>query len=163
MIEDIASLLLMVHETYIEPFGGKEELKGLLSFLRDSGLLCNKYLSIIETERIRLKVMEGHMSDSTTEADNSNSMDCSRFYYWLRDIANLVYEDTVDGGRGALHKLLMNHIYPASTAKERSRNRLLQTLSLYDGSITKWILQTDDFLRWWYCTMTLGVSICIRC
>ena len=55
MIDDIASLLLMLYNAYFTrkstfPDGGIEmqELMSILSFLYDSGLLCNKCLSLIE-------------------------------------------------------------------------------------------------------------------
>ena len=175
MIDDIASLLLMLYNAYFTrkstfPDGGIEmqELMSILSFLYDSGLLCNKCLSLIEAERIRVQVMNSEDDDEDdvergefleVDGKGSRCMDSGRFYRLLQEVANLVYEDTGGmNGKMSLHKLLTRHIYPASLSIKGRRHKRLNIFRLITVETLKCLLRFEDLLRIWYCTLTLRID-----
>lgn len=154
MLEDIASLLLILHETYI---GGLEDvnvLAGLLSFLHDSNLLSNEYLSLVEVERIRQKVR----GDSE---ESGNGMSPQEFFAWLKEAACLLYEDTDGKGKTALHNLFTEHIFPCSVSNSGLRNQRLEIFQLLDKPSLTCLIEFEDLLRFWYCNMTIQVTTVI--
>jgi hypothetical protein len=149
VLEDIASLLLMLHETYVGGLDDDDVLSGLLSFLHDSNLLSNEYLSIIEVERIRQKV--------TDFGRNCQGMSPQEFFSWLKEVACLLYEDIDGEGKEALHKLLTDHVFPSTISSSGQRHQRLSVFRLVDKRVLTCIIELEDFIRFWYCSMTLQV------
>lgn len=120
VLSEIASLLLLLHETYLRDASEwREILSALMTFLHDAKL--SDLVSVLQVERLRRKVMP------TQPASSSKSpkivMGYEMFYEWLREVSALVYPYSGENGRRrSLHSLLTQYIIPLATGPETSIN-----------------------------------------
>lgn len=99
-LQEIASLLLLVHDDYLRDVFGNDILTSLTVLLRDVGL--SGVVSILDSERLRRNVMGGSDGDMGYEL----------FYDWLRGVGQLVHKDRDQTGKKALHYMLTRYIIP---------------------------------------------------
>jgi hypothetical protein len=138
-LQEIASLLLMIHDVYLKDVMGSDILVALVSFLQDTQL--NVMVSILDAEKLRRKVMRNGESNLGYEL----------FYEWLRAVGELVYKADEMGGKKALQYLLTQHILPfASTMNGRSHPIYSINLPYYTESALEVMTQHADFLYLWF-------------
>ena len=103
-LQDVAKLLLIVYDDYVKGHEGNKVLQGLLLLLHDLNLTAT--VSILDAERLRLRVMRGAMGSKKA------TMSYESFYEWLRHVACLVFDKFGESGSRALNMLLTQHIIP---------------------------------------------------
>ena len=103
-LQDVANLLLIVYDDYVKGQEGNKVLQGLLLLLHDLNLTAT--VSILDAERLRLRVMRGAMGSKKA------TMSYESFYEWLRHVACLVFDKFGESGSRALNMLLTQHIIP---------------------------------------------------
>jgi hypothetical protein len=108
-VQDIASLLLMIHDHYLSHATGNEITLELSSLISSTGLKA--IVSILDIERCRRLVM----------GFPSHPMDYSTFFSWLKETGNIVYPSYRDSNQSlSFHKLLVNHLIPSVSKWEES-------------------------------------------
>lgn len=139
-LQEIASLLLIVHDDYLKGVSGADVLSALAELIDDVGL--TQQVSILDAERLRRTVMQ----------DNESDMGYELFYDWLRGVGQLVSSDRDVGGKKALHYLLTQYIIPfASTLGTRSgSDGIVHSLPYYDGSALRIMSDFDSFFFLWF-------------
>jgi hypothetical protein len=138
-LQEIASLLLMIHDFYLKEVVGTDILVALFSFLQDTHL--NILVSILDAEKLRRGVMRNGESHLGYEL----------FYEWLRAVGEFVYKADDIGGKKALQHLLTQHILPfASTMDSRSHPSHSINLPYYTESALEVMVQNSDFLYLWF-------------
>ena len=141
-LHEIASFLLVVHDSYLKDAVGQDILTALMTLVHDMGL--NDYVSILDAEYLRLKVMnlgEIHLGYDL-------------FYDWLRGIGNIVYRGEYDAsGRRALHYLLMQYVIPFAsklgTNKAEKSVKLIK-LPYFTKAALKVMVDFSELLLLWY-------------
>ena len=103
-LQDIAQLLLYIHDDYLSTLEQAEDIQESLCLrVRDAGL--SMHLTYLEIEAFRRKAM-GPSSAPTL-------MDYELFYSWLKDVSFFVFRwDHLLGGRKSLHSILTRHVIP---------------------------------------------------
>jgi hypothetical protein len=104
-LREIAELLLLIHESYIQGLDDSDDiLFNLLGILQGLQLLGN-VVSIVDAEQC-------------CRQHSSNGMDYGQFYAWLRSISKIVYPSVVntEGVNHALQKLLAERVIPLASA-----------------------------------------------
>ena len=77
-MDEVAQLLVSVYDDYVSwADSGSTILQGLLRLLHD--LTLSAAVSILDAERLRLRVMKGAMGSRHV------AMTCEQFYEWLRE------------------------------------------------------------------------------
>lgn len=140
-LQEIASLLLIVHDDYLKGVSGSDVLLALVELIDDVGLAGQ--VSLLDAERLRRMVMQEHESDMGYEL----------FYDWLRGVGQLVSVDRDAGGKKALHYLLTQYIIPfASTLGTRSSgsDSVVHSLPYYDRSALRTMSDHDTFILLWF-------------
>lgn len=141
-LQEIASLLLLVHDDYLRDVFGYEVLTSLTLLLKDVGL--DSSVSILDSERLRRSVM------GTSDSD----MGYELFYDWLRGVGQLVYKDQDFTGKKAVHYLLTRYIIPFASSKdengEGSKHSGEVYVPYYSDSALKVMVDYGDFLQNWY-------------
>lgn len=148
-LQEIASLLLIVHDDYLKGVVDGEILSALVELIDDVGL--GSQVSMLDAERLRRSVMKNSDADMGYEL----------FYDWLRGVGQLVSRDRDVGGKKALHYLLTQYIIPfASTLGTRSSSSVLEThgLPYYTSAALKVMSDCDAFLVHWFYNMVAQVS-----
>lgn len=120
-LHEIASLLVLVHDYYLEEARGREISLALYRLLYDVGLTDR--VSFLDSERLRWKVMNNSASNGGYE-----KMGYEIFYDWLRQLAQFIfpYHESEDGSgnsggsRHALHCLLVDYILPCTSDLEKN-------------------------------------------
>lgn len=105
-LKEIASLLLLVQEHYVSSKVGPDVTLALAKLINEVGII--KSISVLDSERLRRQVMRWV----------SSPMDAQPFYFWLRDVAALSYEERDLNGRKALHQMLTQCLVPAMSEWE---------------------------------------------
>lgn len=141
-LQEIASLLLLVHDDYLRDVFGYEVLTSLTLLLKDVGL--DSSVSILDSERLRRSVM------GTSDSD----MGYELFYDWLRGVGQLVYKDQDFTGKKAVHYLLTRYIIPFASSKdengEGSKHSGEVYVPYYSDSALKVMVEYGEFLQNWY-------------
>lgn len=109
-LKEIASLLLLVQEHYVSSKVGPEVTLALAKLINEVGIV--RSISVLDSERLRRQVM-GWVS---------SPMDAQPFYFWLRCVAALSYEERDLNGRKALHQMLTERLVPAMSEWEGTIN-----------------------------------------
>ncbi len=140
-LQEIASLLLLVHDDYLREVFGYEVLTSLTLLLKDVGL--DNSVSILDSERLRRKTMGA----------NDNEMGYELFYDWLRGVGQLVYKDHDLTGKKAVHFLLTRYIIPFASNKDKA-DELKQPGEVhapyYSDSALKVMVEYGGFIQNWY-------------
>jgi len=141
-LQEIASLLLLVHDDYLREVFGYEVLTSLTMLLKDVGLDNN--VSILDSERLRRSVMGASDSDMGYEL----------FYDWLRGVGQLVYKDQDLTGKKAVHFLLTRYIIPFASNKD-ANNEVTKHLGevyvpYFSDSALKVMVDYGEFIQLWY-------------
>lgn len=141
-LQEIASLLLLVHDDYLRDVFGYEVLTSLTMLLKDVGL--DNSVSILDSERLRRNIMGGSDSDMGYEL----------FYDWLRGIGQLVYKDHDLTGKKAVHYLLTRYIIPFASKKEDnghgSKHLGEVHVPYFSDSSLKVMVDYGEFIKCWY-------------
>lgn len=162
-LQEIASLLLLVHDYYLQGCHGSEVLVPLTVLIKDVGL--SDAVSFLDIERLRRTVM------GTSEG----GMGYERFYDWLRGIAQLVYRGDDGSGRRELHLLITKHILPFASALHKSaaeqgdavgnqarpspaRESYSFSMPFFTEAEMAFIVKYTDFLLYWYHYLATQVS-----
>jgi hypothetical protein len=148
-LQEIASMLLLIHDYYLKDAFGSDVLVALMTILRDARLLGQ--VPLIEAERIRRQV--------TPKADRQLGYEL--FYEWLRGVSKVVYAITDHtGGRKELHLLLTMYVLPNAVPVVQKRNLQTMTLPYYTDSALESMVKFADFLYFWFRTaLTQQVAI----
>lgn len=137
-LQEIASLLLIVHDNYLKEVYGGEILSKLMDLLEDFGLQSK--VSILDAERMRRRIM------GNSEAD----MGYELFYDWLRGIGQLVSSDRDVAGKQALSYLLTHYIIPFAYSRanrnEAGEKAKISNLPYYTDAALKVIVDYDEFV-----------------
>jgi hypothetical protein len=165
LLEEIASLLVLLHETYLaDAIGPQDTLVKLLELIEDIGL--DDKITVLEVEMFRRRC----------QAEGSGAlgqgMGYETFYCCLRDIAGFVFQlNTQQGGKRSLHCLLTQYIIPFCRGKaqqvdtsmsismssiEFPRTIATAFLVLEEYTFDEFIMY-KDFLKLWYGSMILQV------
>ena len=147
-LSDIAEFMMLLHDHYLKGLDGRNVLGGLLAFLSDAGFLSNDKISICGAENLRLQSM----------SNSSTKFEYEQFYFWLRNIASMIYQDNDEGGRRALHRLITIGLIPKvlhhnSSLNQRRANVYLEFVNFNALEV---FCFCEDFLRLWYCTSVLS-------
>lgn len=105
-LREIAELLLLIHESYVQDIRDKDEvLFNLLGILQGLQLLGNT-ISVCDAE-----ICYRHYA-------SDGMMEYSHFYAWLRCVAKLAYPAVLNTGgvNAALQKLLSERVIPLASA-----------------------------------------------
>jgi hypothetical protein len=148
-LQEIASLLLIVHDDYLKGVFGADVLLALWELLEDVGL--SSLVSLLDAERLRRSVMQ----------DSDADMGYELFYDWLRGVGQLVSKDRDVGGKRALHYLLTQFIIPfASTLGTRASSGAPVDYSLpyYSRAALSAMSDCDSFLLLWFHSLVAKVS-----
>lgn len=125
VLEEIASLLLMLHESYFakDVTGWRATLEAMVRFAHDASL--SVHLSVLDLERLRRRVMKNSDDDPplgaapaspSARSQSQPSMGYGLFYEWLRDVATIIFPYPGDSGRKrSLHALLTQFILPLAS------------------------------------------------
>ena len=154
-LTEIAALLLLLHENYLkEAHGFENVLASLVRFLDDAGL--EDIVTVIDAEILRREVMG--------RSDCREMMGYDVFYAWLRQLAVKVFCDNGDGGRRALHGLLITYILPLAVGERRLSNMQSNSYAVEVAkcSTLDTMIQYYDFIRFWYASLESNVS-CFQC
>lgn len=136
-LQEIASLLLLVHDDYLKDVYGNDILNSLMALLNDVGLF--EKVSILDAERLRRNVMGSSDSDMGYEL----------FYDWLRGIGQLVCNDRDIAGKKALHSLLTKYIIPFASTMESSK-KSSNDLPFFTEEALRVMVEYDEFLVHWF-------------
>lgn len=146
-LQEIASLLLLIHDCYLNDSYGSDVLNSLINLVFDTGL--DNIVSILDIEYCRTTVM------NSTDV----SMGYDLFYNWLRNIAHFVYKRSSIVGKKALHRILIEYIIPfASQLDGRSpvmKSRYSTNLS---PSFLRSIMNYSEFVTSWFYLLLMKVS-----
>jgi hypothetical protein len=149
-LQEIASLLLIVHDDYLKGVYGNDILSSLTELLEDVGLQSK--VSVLDAERLRRAVMMSSDVDMGYEL----------FYDWLRGVGQLVCNERDVAGKKALHYLLTHYIIPfASTMGSRTesaRNASSVGVPCFTDSALRVMVEYDAFLLHWYYEIVTEVS-----
>lgn len=148
-LQEIASLLLIVHDDYLKGATGHEVVSALYALIRDVGLTSK--VSVLDIERLRREVM----------GDGDNEMGYELFYDWLRGVGLLVAPDKEAAGKKALHHLLTQHIIPFASsmgAKASEFDLGSRDLPPMSGQIMRIMTIHDDFLGRYFHEIARQVS-----
>lgn len=138
-LQEIASLLLLIHDYYFKNAMGSDVLVALMTVLRDACLLDQ--VSLIEAERIRRQVM--HKAD--------RQLGYELFYEWLRGVSKVVYAVSDHAGaKKELHLLLTVYILPNAVPIVQQRSLQTITLPYYTDSALESMVKFADFLYYWF-------------
>lgn len=154
-LQEIASLLLLVHDYYLKDVYGSNILISLYILIHDAHL--HNVVSILDCERMRRDVM----------SSNGDEMGYELFYDWLRGVAQFVFRDLDLSGKKALHRLLVRYIIPfASKIEEEATaesNKSLHNFDLpyYTESALKSFVSYHGFILHWYHELVHHVSCSI--
>lgn len=145
LLEEIANLLLILHDKYLHGAEGSTFiLHQLMRLLHDLGLTEN--ISLLDVERIRIQVM-------IHKESKEKSMSYESFYEWLREIACLMFKKYDENGSRALNLLLTRHIIPFATNEKEGT---LAVVSFTEGHVSidntslRVLLPYGDFLTLWF-------------
>ena len=147
-LSDIAEFMMLLYDHYLKGLNGRNVLGGLLAFLSDAGFLSNDKISICGAENLRLQSM----------SKSSVTFEYEQFYFWLRNLASMIYQDNNEGGRRALHRLITIGLIPKVLHQNSSLNqrRANVYLEFVDFNALEVFCFCEDFLRLWYCTSVLS-------
>ncbi len=138
-LQEIASLLLTIHDIYLKDVVGSDILVALITLLRDTKL--NTFVSILDAEKLRRAVMRNGESHLGYEL----------FYEWLRDVGKLVFKDNEIGGKKALQQLLTHDILPFAASMDNYRHPSHSvSLPYYTESALEVMIHNADFLYLWF-------------
>ncbi|KAJ1426006.1 hypothetical protein B484DRAFT_87171, partial [Ochromonadaceae sp. CCMP2298] len=138
-LQEIAGLLLLLHDYYLKDIFGNDILISLMVLLRDVGLA--ERVSLLDAERLRRSAMGSGEGDMGYEL----------FYDWLRGVSQLVHKEYDATGKKALHFLLTRYIVPfASQLHTHFETRSIQ-LPCYSDAALSVIVDYDDFILHWFC------------
>lgn len=107
-LNEIASLLLMIHEHYLKNLVGVDITVALVSLVENIGLSCD--VSVLDIERLRR---------NRPEFSVLYPMEFDTFFTWLRSLAKFIYSENEGDGRVAFHHLLVNYLVPAVSSLEQ--------------------------------------------
>jgi hypothetical protein len=166
-LQEIATLLLMIHETYIFSMNGTTDiLTSLCKFLTITRL--DFIFSIVDIEFVRRIIAK------ECQINLLSKMEYEHFYIWLREIAKLYYSLPQDvSGGGALHFMLLKYIVPILSSNSLiskdscyciefesldnafNSNRSPKTMTLLmDKNILEVFVNYFSFLTRWYAKLT---------
>ncbi len=141
-LQEIASLLLLIHDFYLKETFGSDILVSLMTLIVDVNL--QDLVSVIDAERLRGCVMKF----------GETQMDYELFYEWLRGIGQLVYPADDVGGKKALHFLLTQHIMPFAVNIQNDFETYGQVhtkyLPFYTEAALKTMIHNSEFLYLWF-------------
>lgn len=141
-LQEIASLLLLIHDFYLKEAHGSDVLVALMTFIEDISL--HDVVSVLDAERLRRASMRL----------GETQMDYELFYAWLRGVGRLVYHSEDVGGKRALHYLLTKFIMPIAARVERDSalhgRATPRPLPFYTEAALSALLAAEDFLYLWY-------------
>lgn len=149
-LAEIAALLVLLHESYLkDAIGSRSIVVSLATFLYDAGL--DSIVTIVDVEILRRKIMN--------DIRSQEKMDYEQFYSWLRQLAMFIFRDRNNGGRRALHSLLVKYILPLASNQERMTAPIpLELRVLSQSPSFNTITTYYDFLRLWFASLTINVS-----
>lgn len=110
-LNEIASLLLMIHEHYLKNLVGVDITVALVSLIENIGL--SRDVSVLDIERLRR---------DRPEFSVVYPMEFDTFFTWLRSVAKFIYNENDSDGRVAFHHLLVNYLVPAVSSLEQGGN-----------------------------------------
>lgn len=152
---EIANLLISIYRNYIHEAFESDVLKQLMKFFHDLNL--TESLSILDVERIRLKVMK---------SNNRENMDYDTFSEFLKESSNLIYKkfDSESKNREMSWNLMLTQIIIPFATKERETNlsatSLFSTeLILPEVSSLRVMLPYGDFLHFWFSSRNFGEEL----
>jgi len=150
-LQEIAELLLLIHESYIQGLDDRGDLLfNLFGILQGLKLLGNT-VSVIDAEA------------SFRQQFSNGSMDYGNFYGWLRSISAIAFPSvvTTEGTNVALQKLLSDRIIPLASAGFPDvvalRNAVVMPSPVFDVFIAY-----DSFFKLLFAVSAgLNVSVCL--
>lgn len=143
---EVANLLTSIHHNYFNDVEENNVLRRLMKLLYDLNL--TEALSILDVERIRLKVMKW---------SNSLRMNYESFYEFLKEASEFIYKKFDESGNlcDRSWNLLLSQIIIPFATKERVKN--LSEMSFFslehilpDESSLKVMLPYGNFLHLWF-------------
>jgi hypothetical protein len=141
-LQQIASLLLEVHNHYLKDKTGEAILTSLVSFCRDASI--DRDISLFECERLKNCMMN----------KSTNSLGYEQFYDYLLALSQTLFLIENDkSGKKLLNKLLSKYIIP-SASKLPGKTCLL--LHLNENSCGEY-LKYSDFITLWFSEVSLQV------
>ena len=150
-LQEIASLLLLVHDYYLKDVYGNDILVSLTVLIRDVGL--SGIVSLLDIERLRRLIME----------QSNHDMGYELFYDWLRAVGQLVFNDNDTTGKKALHYLLTRYVIPFASKielnTEESRHAYGANMPFYSDGTLQVMVEYGDFILLWYIEILNIVSV----
>lgn len=149
---EIASLLLMVHDHYLRHLVGYDITLSLSRFVHSMRL--QEEVSVLDVERLRFQVM----------GLSSYPMEFDAFFSWLRALSIFLYKGRDIGGKMAFHTFLVENLVP-------SVSEVNYTVSVPDMilpedeplkllTVDAWLLfgATEEFFQMLYASLADDVS-----
>lgn len=136
VLHEIASLLLMLHDHYLQSFSpaypqtSNMILLSLVQLVIDTGLYDT--ICILDVERLRRHVTK-HVNPDGSVSKNNHSMGYEIFYDWLKQLSIFVFDRSYEKaspkaqsysknrGKRELHHLLTQHIIPYTSKIEQMK------------------------------------------
>ena len=147
-LQEVADLLIVLHDEYLQDADGAAVLYQLLKLLHDLSL--TEDICILDVERIRLKVMSHN--------GNEQTMSYESFYEWLREASVFIFRKFDEAGNRALSLLLTKYIIPFATKEKEGKFAfvVLHTNGRdhLDEASLKALIPYGDFLRLWFTSGT---------
>ena len=106
-LEEVAELLLLIHECYFETAEYPTYLRNLISFTADIKLFGN-VITYADIEILKSLLIRKHATDSASLVSFNYDM----FYDFLKMISELVYCNVRTDSQSTIQRLLIEHIIP---------------------------------------------------
>ena len=134
VLHEIASLLLMLHDHYLQSFSPSYPptsnmiLLSLVQLIVDTGLYDT--VCILDVDRLRRHVTK-HLNPDGSFSKNNVGMGYELFYDWLKQLSIFVFDRSYTSttkatskshGKRELHLLLTQHIIPYTSRMEEMKN-----------------------------------------
>lgn len=147
-LQEIANLLLLIHESYLQRTSSNEILMKLLDLVEDVGL--GNFVTILDVETFRRNYMNA----------SDEFMDYEMFYCWLRDVSVFALKfNFIEGGKRSFHTMLTKYIIPFATKGGKSSVSLSEANTVpklwIELQETDTWLKYADFVKLLYISMAL--------
>jgi len=164
-LQEIAQLLLMIHEKYIKCGNNCQVLVNLSTFLRYIGL--EDVISPLDTEYYLRKVYLG--DNNRSDKLLYHSMGYEAFYGWLKLIACHFYQydsnsiSLSKNDKKSFHMLLTNLIIPFASKSQKDLGRIddiseaSKWLTTIDSRSLDTFVENKDVLKLWFMNLLIQV------
>lgn len=162
-LQEIAQLLLAIHEKYIQSSENQEILGNLVSFIKCIGL--EHKICLLDIEYYRRKVMSADAFHS--EMLGYRGMGYEAFYGWLKELAAHYYQhdslSLVKNEKKSFHMLLTNYIVPFASNSHDKLGRIdaidetRMWLANIDHRTLETLVEYKELLKLWFMSMLIQV------